>query len=516
MTGRADDPLTAALLAPTGRDAALAEECLRQAGVEAIACGDFEELCARAEVGVGAVLVTEEALTPGGVARLARVVQAQPLWSDLPIIVFSSRPDRLRSRTGFQLEDLGNVSFIDRPVQRRTLVAAVRSALRGRQRQYEARRALSAREQFLAMLGHELRNPLAAITFSADLLGRRYSEDGAPPKQLVAIDRQTRHLNRLVDDLLDVGRVTSGKITLKREQVDLVALVARSVEAHQMMAETHGVSLVFTSGIKPIVVDGDVVRLEQVATNLLTNAIKYTPRGGRVQTWVIRENGQALLRVEDTGVGIPGEHLNSIFELFAQAPTTLDRSRGGMGLGLTLVRALVELQGGTVAAHSRGTNQGSRFEVRLPSVEAAAAAETPVPEVREADRIAGSGMRIVVVDDNADVRESLVELLVLDGHSVEEAADGPQGLTRIISTRPDAALIDIGLPGFDGYELARRARRTLGDSLRLIAMTGYGQAEDNRRAFEAGFDDHITKPVSMEDVEIALRRRDTHERAAGP
>jgi len=516
MAGRTDDSLTAALLAPTGRDAALAEECLRQAGVDATACRDFDELCARAEAGVGTVLVTEEALTRERVGRLARLVRAQPLWSDLPIIVFSSRPDRLRSRAGFQLDDLGNVSFIDRPVQQRTLVAAVRSALRGRQRQYEARRAIAAREQFLAMLGHELRNPLAAILFATDLLGRRFGRDAAPPKQLAAIDRQTRHLNRLVDDLLDVGRVTSGKITLKREQLDLVALVARSVEAHQVMAEAHGVSLVFTGGVKPAFVDGDIVRLEQVVTNLLTNAIKYTPRGGRVQASVLREKDHALLRVEDTGVGIPDDHLKSIFELFAQAPTTLDRARGGMGLGLTLVRALVELQGGTVAADSAGINQGSRFEVRLPYVEAGAVVETPAPEVVEDGRIASAGMRVVVVEDNVDVRETLVELLVLEGYAVEEAADGPQGLTRIMSARPDAALIDIGLPGFDGYELARRARRTLGDSVLLIAMTGYGQAEDTRRAFEAGFDDHITKPVSIEDVDTALRRRDAHERAVAP
>jgi len=517
MTGSSDDSLIVALLAPTGRDATLAEECLRNAGVDAIACRDFDELCARAETGVGAVLVTEEALTLERVGTLARLVRAQPLWSDLPIIVFSSRPDRLRSRAGFQLDELGNVSFIDRPVQRRTLIAAVRSALRARQRQYEARRAISAREQFLAMLGHELRNPLAAILFATDLLGRRYGQDGAPPKQLAAIDRQTRHLNRLVDDLLDVGRVTSGKITLKREQLDLVALVARSVEAHQMMAETHGVSLVFTSGMRPILVDGDIVRLEQVATNLLTNAIKYTPRGGRVQAWVLREEDQAILRVEDTGVGIRAENLTSIFELFAQAPTTLDRARGGMGLGLTLVRALVELQGGTVAAHSAGVDKGSRFEVRLPRVEAGApAAATPARDLTEEHRISGSGMRIVVVEDNVDVREALVELLVLEGHSVEWAADGPQGLTRILSTRPDAALIDIGLPGFDGYELARRARRTLGDSVLLIATTGYGQADDNRRAFEAGFDGHITKPVSIEAIETALSRRAAPQRAASP
>jgi len=225
------------------------------------------------------------------------------------------------------------------------------------------------------------------------------------------------------------------------------------------------------------------------------------------------ETDQALLRVEDTGVGIPAEHLDSIFELFAQAPMTLDRARGGMGLGLTLVRALVQLQGGTVGARSRGVGQGSCFEVRLPRLEGAAATDKQAPGIEVEPRLASPALRIVVVDDNVDVRETLVELLALEGYAVEEAADGPQGLTRILSTRPDVALVDIGLPGFDGYELARRARRTLGDSLLLIAMTGYGQAEDNRRAFEAGFDSHITKPVSIEIIEAALSRGHAPETA---
>jgi signal transduction histidine kinase/ActR/RegA family two-component response regulator len=505
MTGPAADSLAAALLAPTGRDGALAETCLRHAGVDATACVDFDELCARARAGVGALLVTEEALTPERVRLLAAVVQSQPAWSDLPIIVFSSRPDRLRSRSDLPLQELGNVSFIDRPVQRRTLVAAVRSALRGRQRQYEARRAITAREQFLAMLGHELRNPLAAILFATDLLGRNDGGRSTPAKHLATIERQTRHLNRLVDDLLDVARVTSGKVILKRERVDLVDLLARSIEAHQVMADAHGVTLAARTPPQPLLVDGDIVRLEQVTTNLLTNAIKYTPRGGEVRAALERDGDQAVLRVDDTGVGIPSEHLDSIFELFAQAPTTLDRARGGMGLGLTLVRALVELQGGTVAAHSGGAGRGSTFEIRLPLLDAgvstAPRAETPAPTPPPAVR----GKCVVVVDDNVDIRETLAELLALEGYIVEEAADGPQGLTRIIAARPDAALVDIGLPGFDGYELARRARRTFGDSLLLIAMTGYGQAEDHRRARDAGFDAHLTKPVSIETVAAMLR-----------
>ncbi len=502
MSNRIPDSFEAVLLTPLGRDAMLAADCLRMAGIEAVPCRDFEELSARVRAGVGTVLVTEEALTVERVRAFGDLVQEQPAWSDLPIVVFSSRLDTLRSRTA-HLQELGNVSFVDRPVQRRTLVAAVRSALRARQRQYEGRRAIEAREQFLAMLGHELRNPLAAIVFATDLLGRGNADNPRLAKYTATVERQTRHLHRLVDDLLDVGRVTSGKVTLKREPVEMAALVRRSIEAHQVMAEAHGVSLIFTDDGTPVVVDADVVRLEQVATNLVTNALKYTPRGGRVAVRVGREGGQAVLSVQDTGLGIAAENLGSIFELFAQAPTTLDRARGGLGLGLTLVRTLVELQGGTVAADSPGVGLGSRFQVRLPLVvvdvvPASSKHGFPTPMPGRPRK------RIVVVDDNADLREMLAELLGMVGYVVEEAGDGPQGLTRILSVRPDVALVDIGLPGFDGYELARQARRSLGDSVLLIAMTGYGQLDDQARAAEAGFDSHITKPVSLEDIEAAV------------
>ncbi len=512
MTSGAPDSLAAVVLAPVGRDGVLATRCLKAADIEAEAVDDFPALHARIEAGVGVVLVTEEVLTLERVQALTSITRAQPPWSDLPIIIFSSAVRGLSSRLVVQLYELGNVSFVDRPVQRRTLVAAVRSALRARQRQYEARRAIAAREQFLAMLGHELRNPLAAIRLATELLGRRERSDGPTAKYAASIERQTDHLRRLVDDLLDVARVTSGKVSLQRERVEMSSLVRRSVETHRAMAEAQGLRLTFSDDGGETVVDGDVVRLDQVATNLITNAIKYTPRGGTIEVAVGQEAGEALLTVKDTGIGIPPEHLRSIFDMFAQVPTSLDRASGGLGLGLTLVRSLVELQGGSVSASSAGKGRGSVFTVRLPlassvpaSVEAARPGPAPAPSPAE---------RVVIIDDNDEVREMLAEALRFEGYAVEPAADGPEGLSRILSARPSAALVDIGLPGMDGYEVARRARDALGDSLVLVAMSGYGQAEDRARAAQAGFNTHLTKPASVEQIQAALSPARTKQRAS--
>ena len=501
--------LAVALYAPIGRDAALAAQMLSRAEIEPLPCATFEKLADEIAAGIGAVLITEEELTTARVARLEELLRAQPAWSDLPIVVFGLLPGELRLQVLERLAAVGNVSFVDRPVQRRTLLATVRGALRARARQYESRRAIEARDQFLAMLGHELRNPLSAVQFATDLIMRRSVTDAWVVKHADTIDRQTAHLNRLVDDLLDVSRVTSGKVVLRKEPAGLGPLIQRCVESLQTMADAHGLLLAMHPVAGELPVEGDIVRLEQVVINLVTNAIKYTPRGGRIDIEAFREEprergGQAVLVVRDTGVGIPPEHLESIFDVFSQAPTGLDRAKGGLGLGLTLVRALVGMHGGTVDARSEGVGKGSEFQVRLPlavSAGAAAAREStaPVPAVHES-------VRIVLVEDNVDIRETLTELLVLDGYWVEGAADGPQGLTRILSEVPSVALIDVGLPGFDGYELARRARCHLGDAPVLIAMTGYGQPDDRARAFEAGFDDHVVKPVSVEELSAAIER----------
>jgi signal transduction histidine kinase/ActR/RegA family two-component response regulator len=503
VTASRADSLAIAVFAPVGRDAALASDLLSHSGIEPVRCATFADAHAEIRAGIGAFLVTEEELTSTRVGALTALLRDQPSWSDLPIVVFSSLPGELRLRALGELQSVGNVSFVDRPVQKRTFLAAVQAVLRARARQYESRRAIEARDRFLAMLGHELRNPLSAVRFATDLIARQNLEDPQVAKHAETIERQTRHLNRLVDDLLDVSRVTSGKVVLRRERTELTALVGRCVESLQTMADAHGVALKGHPEQSAIPLEADVVRLEQVVTNLVTNAIKYTPRGGAVEVSLAREGESVSLVVRDNGVGIPSECLDGIFDLFSQAPTGLDRAKGGLGLGLTLVRSLVEMHGGTVVARSEGAGLGSTFTVRLPIGDRVAG------EIRVSEATSPSidpRIRIVLVEDNVDIRETLTELLVLDGYSVEGAADGPQGLTRILSELPSAALVDVGLPGFDGYELARRARSRLGDGLVLIAMTGYGQPDDRARAFAAGFDDHVIKPVGVEELAKAIER----------
>ena len=410
MSGGRSDSLAVAVFAPIGRDAVLASDLLARDSVEPIPCANFELLAQEIRGGIGAVLITEEELTSGRIAALTELLRVQPAWSDLPIVVFSSLPGELRLRGLGELQEAGNVSFVDRPVQRRTFLAAMHAALRARVRQYEARRAIESRDQFLAMLGHELRNPLSAVRFATDLIVRRTAQDGGVAKHAETIERQTTHLNRLVDDLLDVSRVTSGKVILRKEATELGSLVLRCVESLQTMADAHGVSLEHHVSDAPVPVDGDIVRLEQVVSNLVTNAIKYTPRSGRIEVRLGAAGEEALLQVRDTGVGIPPEHIDSIFDLFCQAPTGLDRAKGGLGLGLTLVRALVGMHGGTVAARSDGAGQGSEFSVRLPLGAGGSGA------AMVAARPTGSeGVRIVLVDDNVDIRETLSELLLLEG-----------------------------------------------------------------------------------------------------
>jgi signal transduction histidine kinase len=472
---------------------------LIDAGIEALVCSDFDELMRRVEEPIGAVLLTEDTLTEPHVIRLSRLLGGQPPWSDLPILVFAAT--RIRANTAERLTSLGNVTFVDRPVQRRTMIAAVRAALRSRRRQYEGRSAIEARDQFLAMLGHELRNPLSVILLATQLVNRRGTPDEHTGKQVGLIERQVRNLGRLVDDLLDVSRVTSGKVVLKREPVDIVALVERCVHALDPLARAHGLRVTFDAPAARPSVDGDAVRLEQVTTNLLANAIKYTPRDGRIRVAVEQQADGVVIRVRDTGVGIAADQLQKIFDVFVQAATALDRSSGGLGLGLSVVRGLVEMHGGTVSAASAGPGLGSEFVVQLPVM--AAAATSPAPAAPQ-PRPGEVRRKVVVVEDNGDIREMLQEVLTASGHDVVTACDGPGGLSRLLAARPDVALVDIGLPGFDGYHLARAVRDQAGAGIFLVAMTGYGQPEDRARAIAAGFDEHLTKPVDLQRLEQVL------------
>jgi PAS domain S-box-containing protein len=369
----------------------------------------------------------------------------------------------------------------------------------------ELREADRRKDEFLATLAHELRNPLATVRNALHVL-QLPGTDGEPAARARAMmARQVEQLVRLVDDLLDVSRVTHGRIELKRQPVDLAAVVARAVETARPALDAAGHELTVTLPDEPVRAQGDLVRLTQVVGNLLHNAAKYTERGGRVAVSVEREGDEAVVRIRDTGIGIRPEMLSRIFDLFVQSDRAADRVQGGLGIGLTLVRRLVELHGGRVRAHSAGPGQGSEFVVRLPALPAAAAAPA-------ADGPAPAGAlprrRVLVVDDNADAAESLAILLRLQGQDVRVAHDGPSGLTAAAAERPDVVFLDIGMPGMDGYEVCRRLRQQPGlNGMVVVALTGWGQEEDRRRSQEAGFDRHLVKPVGIEALREVLAAR---------
>jgi signal transduction histidine kinase/DNA-binding response OmpR family regulator len=354
------------------------------------------------------------------------------------------------------------------------------------------------KNEFLSMLAHELRNPLAPIRNAVQILRLRDSDEPEVKSIRDIIDRQVQQLIRLVDDLLDLSRITRGKIRLQIECVDLADVIARAIEISRPLIDgrKHELSLALPS--QPLRVRVDPVRLAQVLANLLNNAAKYTEEGGRIWLTAERNLGEVTLRVKDTGVGIPSEMLSSIFDLFTQVDRSLDRAQGGLGIGLTLVHQLVELHGGRVEAFSAGPNQGSEFVVHLPTL-----VEEPQPSANGAAKPSAPQRRsrVLVVDDNADAARSLAMLLEVSGQDVRICYDGPSALAESETFQPEVILLDIGLPSMDGFEVARRLRER-SDLPRplLVALTGYGQAEDLRRSREAGFDHHLVKPADPETL----------------
>ena len=512
------------LLLPAGGgddpEAALIRLALAEAGVAAHPCADLDELAAAAGAGAGAALIGEDALTPQSVPLLKKILGGQAQWSDLPLLVLDSGEKGLGA---YLAGELPCVTLVDRPVRAPSLVSAVTAALRARRKQYELRgmlldaeRARRQRDEFLAMLGHELRNPLGAISAAVQVLNRVGSPAREASDMREMIERQAAHLTRLVDDLLDVSRVHSGRISLQREAADLNEIARQCLRACEGLVAAQRHRVTFAPSPEPLMVDADPVRIEQVVNNLLTNAIKYTPAGGEIWLSLAREPGegeaeeQAVVRVRDTGIGIDPDMLVQVFEMFTQGDRPLDRAQGGVGLGLTLVRRLVQMHGGTVAASSDGPGRGSTFEVRLPTAPrpegdapaaqgppAGAPAEAPGADAaHHAPYHTAHPRHILIVEDGPDARLALGRLLEIWGHHVEVAEDGTRGVERAIAVRPEVALIDIGLPGLNGYEVAKRVRQVLGKTIRLIALTGYGQPDDHERARAAGFDQHLVKPVN--------------------
>jgi CheY-like chemotaxis protein len=356
-----------------------------------------------------------------------------------------------------------------------------------------AEQAGRVREQFLALLAHELRNPLAPIVNAVQVLQSVVGRHPQAAPMIATIRRQAHQLARIVDDLLDLSRVQLGKIHLTEEPVDLARLAVVCVDTLKTSGKSHGRVVTTEVPLEPLVVSGDAGRLEQVIWNLLDNALKYSPPTSPIEVSVVREDDTAVLRVRDHGVGIAPDMLSRIFEVFTQADTGVQRAQGGLGLGLALVRALVEQHRGTVTARSEGPDRGSLFEVRLPVTRHAAPVLT---ETRTSVTVQRS-RRVLVVEDSPDAREALRALLELSGHEVRGAEDGPRALDLVRTWRPDVALVDLGLPGMSGHELAGHLRRApFGEALLMVAITGYGQPDDRRRTTESGFDAHLVKPVS--------------------
>jgi PAS domain S-box-containing protein len=368
------------------------------------------------------------------------------------------------------------------------------------------------KDEFLAMLAHELRTPLAPMRNALQILRLREMPDPIMRQARDIIDRQVRHMSRLVEDLLDVSRISRGKVRLRREHVELRKVVDLAVETTRPQIDKRQHQLTVLLPPEPLWLEADPVRVEQILANLLDNAAKYMDPGGRI--WLTAERGQRApgapaevwLRVRDTGIGITPEMRARIFDLFAQVDKSLDRAQGGLGIGLTLVRLLVQMHGGSIEVHSDGPGKGSEFTVRLPLDTRPTPAPAPARPATQAPAQPPQAHRVLVVDDNKDGAESLALMLRLWGHQASLAFDGPGALTAVETYRPEAVFLDIGLPGMDGYQVAKCLRQRRGfDGMVLVALTGYGQDEDRRRSSEAGFNYHLVKPVDLDALETILQ-----------
>jgi signal transduction histidine kinase len=421
--------------------------------------------------------------------ELLRAVRADVQLRELPVILLSARAGEDARIEGL---DVGADDYLVKPFAARELLARVGTHLAMSRVRREASRR---KDEFLATLAHELRNPLAPIRHALAVAGKRNAAPEQVDRSHAIIERQLCHMTLLLDDLLDVSRIAGGRLQLRRQPVDMHAVIDAALETSMPVIGARAHDLAVNVEQVPLPLDGDPMRLSQVVSNLLNNAAKYTPRGGHLRLSVQRQEHKVVIRVADDGVGIAAEALPGIFEMFSQGSTALEGAEGGLGIGLALVKGVVELHGGTVMADSDGIGRGAEFVVRLPLAEAALAA--PARQAAQPSTVAAaSPRRILVADDNRDAVETLQMLLQLDGHDVHVAYDGEQAVELAAQFKPDIALLDIGMPKRNGYDAARALRERFASSrMKLVAVTGWGQSGDRARALAAGFDHHLTKPV---------------------
>ncbi|HEY0099788.1 MAG TPA: ATP-binding protein [Pyrinomonadaceae bacterium] len=525
------------LLAPTGRDAQMISKVLGEAGVGTEACSDINDFCRKMSEGAGAAFITEEALTTTALKCLVEALAEQPPWSDFPLVLLTSGGENsaVNLRVLKTLGEAGNVTIVERPTRIITLVSALHASLRARRRQYEVREHLLAqkraeeeralllaeaeaanrtKDEFLATMSHELRTPMTAILGWAQLLRSNTLKESDFSHALEIVERNARAQTKLIDDLLDISRIITGKLRLDVRVVDLASVIEAVIDSLRPTAEARAIRLQPLLDPQAGPVSGDTDRLQQVVWNLVSNAIKFTPKGGRVQVMLARINSHVEITVSDTGKGISAEFLPHVFDRFRQADGTTTRRQGGLGLGLSIVRQLVELHGGAVSVESVGEGQGATFIVQLPLMatrrrsDAGDGARWRHPTAGGDDASFDcppslEGLRVLVVDDEADTRGLLRKVLEGCGSEVMTAGSVAEALESIAQTKPDVLISDIGMPEEDGYELIGKLRALeTGRAGRIpaIALTAYARVEDRVRALTAGFQVHVPKPIEPAEL----------------
>jgi signal transduction histidine kinase len=425
-----------------------------------------------------------------------KALRADPTLHSLPVILLSARAGEESRIEGL---DSGADDYLIKPFAARELLARVGSLVERSRVQQELEAADLHKNEFLAMLAHELRNPLAPIRNAGELLSRTFPGNSNVRAATATIERQVTHLSRMVDDLLDISRITQGRIELRMKPVAFAEVISRGIEIVGPVIQQKRHRVTFVSSRRPLLVNGDPERLVQCISNVLTNAAKYTDPRGEIHVEESEREGEAVVTITDNGAGIPAELLPRIFDLFVQGDRTLDRAQGGLGIGLSIVKRVLEKHNGKIVASSDGAGRGSKFEIRLPLMEASATLSGKAATAKSPAR------RIVVVDDNTDSADSLTMVLGFDGHEVLAVYTGLQAIEQAERFKPDVMLIDIGLPDLDGYEVARRIRAIPAlQSICLVAVTGYGQDADKDRAHAAGFSEHLVKPIEFPTLERVL------------
>ena len=530
---QADSDQAILILAPTGRDGDLTARVFGDHRLQAEVCARPQELAVRLAAGAGLLFLTEEALTPTVMQVLVKGLEQQPTWSDIPLVILTSGGGETPANAEAlaTLVEKGNVTLIERPVRVMTLVSTVKSALRARRRQFDVRDYLTAeqrakdelkqaiqraeeanslKDEFLATVSHELRTPLMAVLGWAHLLRSNNLDEAGQQRALETIERNARAQQQLIEDLLDVSRIITGKLRLDVRPVAPETFIAAAVESVRPAADAKEIELEILNNPNIGSISGDAGRLQQVVWNLLSNAIKFTPRGGRAQLKLLRTSSHVEISVTDSGQGISKDFLPYVFERFRQADMKTTRAHGGLGLGLAIVRQLVELHGGTVGVMSEGEGKGATFTVKVPVLPVypnmPATGQQNLAELETSTTDAAhnlAGLKILVVDDEADTCELLRSVLSKCGADVTAANSASEAFRLFQLLRPDVMVSDIGMPLEDGYELMRKVRalpEVNGGKVPAVALTAYARPDDRMRALRAGYQMHVAKPIELGEL----------------